>query len=35
MPLSVLGGREDRTAISHAGDNDPLVFEGDINALLA
>ena len=34
-PLTVLVGREDRIAISHAGDGDPLVFEADINALLA
>ena len=35
MPLTVPGGRKDRITISHAGDSDPLVFEGDINALLA
>jgi hypothetical protein len=27
--------REDRIAISHAGDVDLVVFEADINALLA
>lgn len=35
MHLTVLGGRKDRITISHAGDSDPLVFEGGINALLA
>ena len=35
MPLTILVNREDRIAISHAGDGDPLVFEADINALLA
>ena len=35
MPLTVLGGRKDRITIIHAGDSDPLIFEGDINALLA
>jgi hypothetical protein len=35
MPLTVLVDREDRIAISHAGDGDPLVVEADINALLA
>jgi hypothetical protein len=34
-PLTVLVGREDRIAISHAGGGDPLVFGADINALLA
>jgi len=29
-PLTVLVGREDRIAISHAGGGDPLVFEADI-----
>jgi hypothetical protein len=32
---SVLVDREGRIAISHAGVVDPLVFEADINALLA
>jgi hypothetical protein len=35
MPLTVLVDREGRIAISHAGVVDPLVFETDINALLA
>ena len=35
MLPTVLGDRKDRITISHAGDNDPLVFEADINALLA
>lgn len=35
MPLTVLVDREGRVAISHAGVVDPLVFEADINALLA
>ena len=35
MPLIVLVDREDRIAISHAGDADLVVFEADINALLA
>ena len=35
MPVTVLVDREDRIAISHAGVVDPLVFEADINALLA
>jgi hypothetical protein len=35
MTLTVLVDREDRTAIRHAGDGDPLVVEADINALLA
>jgi hypothetical protein len=35
MPLTVLVDREGRIAISHAGVVDPLVFEADINALLA
>jgi hypothetical protein len=35
MPLTVLVDREDQIAISHAGVVDPLVFEADINALLA
>jgi len=35
MPLIVLVDRENRIAISHAGVVDPLVFEADINALLA
>jgi hypothetical protein len=35
MPLAVLVDREGRIAISHAGVVDPLVFEADINALLA
>jgi hypothetical protein len=34
-PLTVLVGREDRIAISHAGDGDPLVVEADSNTLLA
>jgi hypothetical protein len=34
-PLIVLVDREDRIATSHAGVVDPLVFEADINALLA
>jgi len=33
--LTVLVDREGRIAISHAGVVDPLVFEADINALLA
>jgi len=35
MPLTVLVDREGPIAISHAGVVDPLVFETDINALLA
>jgi hypothetical protein len=35
MPLTVLVDREGRIAISHAGVVDPLVFEADINAILA
>ena len=35
MPLTVLVDREDRIAISHAGDVDLVLFEADINALLA
>jgi hypothetical protein len=35
MPLTVLADREGRIAISHTGVVDPLVFEADINALLA
>ena len=35
MRLTVLVDREGRIAISHAGVVDPLVFEADINALLA
>jgi hypothetical protein len=35
MPLTLIVGREGRMAISHAGVVDPLVFEGDINALPA
>jgi hypothetical protein len=35
MPLTVRVDREGRIAISHAGVVDPLVFEADINALLA
>jgi hypothetical protein len=35
MPLTVLVDREDQIAISHAGVVDALVFEADINALLA
>jgi hypothetical protein len=35
MPLTVLVDREGRIAIRHAGVVDPLVFEADINALLA
>ena len=35
MPLTVLVDREGRIAISHAGVVDPLVFEAEINALLA
>jgi len=34
-PLTALVDREGRIAISHAGVVDPLVFEADINALLA
>ena len=34
MPLTVLGGRKDRITISNARDSNPLVFEGDINALV-
>jgi hypothetical protein len=34
-PLTVLVGREDRIAISHARNGDPLVLKADINALLA
>jgi hypothetical protein len=34
-PLTVLVDREDRIAISHAGDVGLVVFEADINALLA
>jgi hypothetical protein len=33
--LTVLVDREGRIAISHAGVVDPLVFEADINTLLA
>jgi hypothetical protein len=33
--LTVLVDREGRIAISNAGDVDPLIFEADINALLA
>ena len=35
MPLTVFVDREDQIAISHAGVVDPLVFEVDINVLLA
>ena len=35
MPLTVLVDREGRISISHPGVVDPLVFEADINALLA
>jgi hypothetical protein len=35
MPLTVLVDREDRIAISHAGDVCLVVFEADVNALLA
>jgi hypothetical protein len=35
MPLTVLVDRDGRIAISRAGVVDPLVFESDINALLA
>jgi hypothetical protein len=35
MPLTVLVDREGRIAISHAGIVDPLVFEADMNALVA
>ena len=35
MPLTVHVDREGRIAISRAGVVDPLVFEADINALLA
>jgi hypothetical protein len=35
MPLTVLADREDRIAINHAGNVDLVVFEADINALLA
>jgi hypothetical protein len=35
MPLTVLADREGQMAISHAGVVDPLVFEADINAVLA
>jgi hypothetical protein len=35
MPLTVLVDRKGRIAISHAGVVDPLIFEAEINALLA
>jgi hypothetical protein len=35
MPLTVLVDREDRIAISHAGDVGLVVLEADINALLS
>ena len=35
MPLTVLFDRKDRITISHAGDGDLVVFEADIDALLA
>jgi hypothetical protein len=35
MPLTVLVDREDRIVVSHAGDVYLVVFEADINALLA
>jgi hypothetical protein len=35
MPLTVLVDHGGRIAISRAGVVDPLVFEADINALLA
>jgi hypothetical protein len=35
MPLTVLVYREGRIAIGHAGVVDPLVFEADINGLVA
>jgi hypothetical protein len=35
MPLTVLVDREGRIAISHAGVVGLLIFEADINALLA
>jgi hypothetical protein len=35
MPLTVLVDREGRIAISPVGVVDPLVFEANINALLA
>jgi len=35
MPLTVLVGREERIAISNAGEVDPLIFEADISALLS
>jgi len=35
MPLTVLVDREGEIAISHAGVVDPLLFEANINALLA
>jgi len=35
MPLTGLVDREGRVSISSAGLFDPLVFEADINALLA
>jgi len=35
MPLTVLVNREGRIAITHTGVVDSLVFEADINALLA
>jgi len=35
MPLTVFVDREDRITISYAGDVGPVVFEADINALLA
>jgi hypothetical protein len=35
MPLTALVDGEDRIAISHAGDVGLVIFEADINALLA
>ena len=35
MPLTDLVDRVGRIAINHAGVVDPLVFEADINALVA
>jgi hypothetical protein len=35
MPLTVRVDREDRIAISHAGDVDPSVVEAEISALIA
>ena len=35
IPVTVLVDREDRIVISHAGDVGLVLFEADINALLA